>query len=191
MGPFPYLTLPLLWVHHRWRVWAHVADPTAIMHKDDALVDAARARGSTIYLPYAAVPMFPWALAAGPFSLLRGRENRALSFGLDVDEAGVPTGEVVMCASRVNVTCAPSRLTTNREEREGERERERERGERQKQRGRGRERERERETETETEKERGRQRQREGDRDREGERETALEEGESSAQRERGSPCVC
>jgi exoribonuclease R len=176
MGPFPYLTLPLLWVHHRWRVWAHVADPTAIMHKDDALVDAARARGSTIYLPYAAVPMFPWALAAGPFSLLRGRENRALSFGLDVDEAGVPTGEVVMCASRVNVTCAPSRLTTNREEREGERERERER---------------ERETETETEKERGRQRQREGDRDREGERETALEEGESSAQRERGSPCVC
>jgi hypothetical protein len=154
MGPFPYLTLPLMWVHHRWRVWAHVADPTAIMHKDDALVDAARARGSTIYLPYAAVPMFPWALAAGPFSLLRGRENRALSFGLDVDEAGVPTGEVVMCASRVNVTCAPSRLTTNREEREGEREREREK---QRQRQRRREGDRDRERETETEKERGRQ----------------------------------
>jgi len=90
----------------KWRVWAHVADPTSVLHDSHLLVDSARTRGTSMYLPYTTVPMFPWTLAAGPMSLLPGRVNRAMSFGLDLDESGVPTGEVVMCASKVNVTYA-------------------------------------------------------------------------------------
>jgi exoribonuclease-2 len=57
----------------KWRVWAHVADPTSVLHHTHMLVDSARIRATSMYLPYTTVPMFPWSLAAGPMSLLPGR----------------------------------------------------------------------------------------------------------------------
>ena len=54
------------------RLWVHVADPTRWVDPGSPLDLEARARARTLYLPFGSVPMFPAALAEGPFSLGSG-----------------------------------------------------------------------------------------------------------------------
>ncbi len=70
------------------RIWIHIADPTRLIAPEDELDLEARRRGTTLYLPTGATPMFPYELATGPMSLVQGQICPALSFGVLLDESG-------------------------------------------------------------------------------------------------------
>lgn len=71
-----------------WRLWIHVADPTALLSVTNPLTMEACRRGCSAYLSHGAMPMFPESLAQGVFSLRPGQRCRALSFWVDLDEDG-------------------------------------------------------------------------------------------------------
>ena len=71
-----------------WRLWIHVADPTALLSLTNPLTLEACRRGCSTYLGHGATPMFPESLALGVFSLRPGQRCRALSFRVDVDKDG-------------------------------------------------------------------------------------------------------
>jgi len=72
----------------RQKLWIHIADPTRWLVPDDILDTEARRRCTTVYLPTGTIPMFPFALAAGPMSLVQGKTCCALSFGILLTEDG-------------------------------------------------------------------------------------------------------
>ena len=72
----------------RQKLWIHIADPTRWLVPGDVLETEARKRCTTVYLPTGTIPMFPFALAAGPMSLVQGETCCALSFGILLDEEG-------------------------------------------------------------------------------------------------------
>ena len=71
-----------------WRLWIHVADPTALLPLNNPLALEACRRGCSTYLSHGSTPMFPESLAERVFSLRPGQRCRALSFWVDVDDAG-------------------------------------------------------------------------------------------------------
>ncbi|MBE7380443.1 MAG: VacB/RNase II family 3'-5' exoribonuclease [Leptolyngbya sp. SIO1E4] len=87
----------------RQRLWVHIADPTRWILPGDDLDLEARRRCTTLYLPTGMVPMFPLELAAGPMSLVQGKECCALSFGVVLTEAGA-IEDYCIAASRVKPT---------------------------------------------------------------------------------------
>ncbi len=88
-----------------WRLWVHVADPTALLSLANPLVTEACRRGCSAYLSHGATPMFPESLALEVFSLRPGQRCRALSFWLEVDDAGGALGEG-WCPSWVQISAA-------------------------------------------------------------------------------------
>jgi len=76
-----------------WRLWVHVADPTALLSLANPLTMEACRRGCSAYLSHGATPMFPESLAREVFSLRPGRRCRALSFWLDLDDDGQAQAE--------------------------------------------------------------------------------------------------
>ena len=71
-----------------WRLWIHVADPTALLSITNPITLEACRRGCSTYLSHGAMPMFPESLAQGVFSLRPGQRCRALSFWVDLDDDG-------------------------------------------------------------------------------------------------------
>jgi len=69
------------------RLWVHVADAAALVRPQSALDLEARARGVSLYLPQAVVPMLPQA-ATPALGLGLADISPALSFGLDLDAEG-------------------------------------------------------------------------------------------------------
>ena len=88
-----------------WRLWVHVADPTALLSLANPLTTEACRRGCSTYLSHGATPMFPESLALEVFSLRPGQRCRALSFWLEVDDAGRAQGEG-WCPSWVQISAA-------------------------------------------------------------------------------------
>ncbi|MBN1177815.1 MAG: RNB domain-containing ribonuclease [Anaerolineae bacterium] len=84
------------------RLWVHVADVAALVPPDTAADVAARARGATLYLPDGPVPMLP-AQVVQVLGMGLAEVSPALSFGLDLDDAGQVTG-VEVVPSWVRVT---------------------------------------------------------------------------------------
>ena len=80
------------------RLWVHVADPSRWVAPGSPLDLEARARGTSLYLPTGTVPMFPWELAAGPFSLVAGASCAALSVGCELRPDGSLDAASVMVA---------------------------------------------------------------------------------------------
>ncbi|PZO12731.1 MAG: RNB domain-containing ribonuclease [Leptolyngbya foveolarum] len=72
----------------RQKLWIHIADPTRWLTPGNVLDTEARKRCTTVYLPTGTIPMFPFALAAGPMSLVQGETCCALSFGILLSESG-------------------------------------------------------------------------------------------------------
>ena len=83
------------------RLWVHVADAAALVAPDGPLDLDARARGTSLYLPEAVVPMLPEA-ATPALGLGLGEISPALSFGLEVDANGELTA-VEVAPSLVHV----------------------------------------------------------------------------------------
>ncbi len=84
------------------RLWVHVADAAAIAPPDSPLDVEARGRGATLYLPEGAAPMLPRA-ATHVLGLGLNDVSPALSFGLDLDDAGA-VERVEVARTRVRVT---------------------------------------------------------------------------------------
>jgi len=70
------------------RLWIHVADPGRLIEAGSPLDLEARRRGSSLYLAAGTLPMFPEALATGPFSLRQGVRSAAWSFWVDLEADG-------------------------------------------------------------------------------------------------------
>lgn len=77
------------------RVWVHVADPAPLVIPDSALDLEARARGVTLHLPAAVVPMLPPATTP-LLGLGLAPVSPALSFAIDVGEAGEITALTIV-----------------------------------------------------------------------------------------------
>ena len=71
-----------------WRLWIHVADPGRLVSSGDPLDLEARRRASSLYLSRGNLPMFPLALATGPFSLRAGQRCAAWSVWVELDAQG-------------------------------------------------------------------------------------------------------
>ncbi|MFO7538404.1 MAG: RNB domain-containing ribonuclease [Chloroflexota bacterium] len=84
------------------RLWVHVADAAALVVPDSPADQEARARGASLYLPEGTIPMLPRA-AVQQLGLGLHEVSPALSFAIDLDEAGGITAVEVM-ASWVRVT---------------------------------------------------------------------------------------
>lgn len=84
------------------RVWVHVADPAPLVAPDGPLDLEARARGVTLYLPTATVPILPPA-STPLLGLGLGPVSPALSFAIDLDE-GAQIAAVAIMPSLVRVT---------------------------------------------------------------------------------------
>ncbi len=69
------------------RLWVHVADVAALVPPNSAADNEARTRGANIYLPEGTLHMLP-AAATEALALGLAERSPALSFGLDLDEAG-------------------------------------------------------------------------------------------------------
>ncbi len=69
------------------RLWVHVADVAALVPPNSAADNQARMRGANIYLPEGTLHMLP-AAATEALALGLAERSPALSFGLDLDEAG-------------------------------------------------------------------------------------------------------
>jgi len=76
-------------------VWIHVSDPTRWISLDSPLDLEARKRVISLYVPTGPIPIFPWKLAAGVFSLRTRVKTCALSFGAVLtDEGDIESYEV-------------------------------------------------------------------------------------------------
>ena len=83
------------------RLWVHIADVAALVPPDSPADVEARARGATLYLPEATIPMLPDA-ALQQLGLGLLDVSPALSFGLSLDnQGGVTDVEVVPSWVRV------------------------------------------------------------------------------------------
>jgi len=70
------------------RLWVHIADPGRLVASGSPLDLEARRRGSSLYLASGVVPMFPLALAVGPFSLRQGHRCAAWSCAVELAADG-------------------------------------------------------------------------------------------------------
>ena len=70
------------------RLWIHVADPGRLVAAGDPLDREARRRASSLYLSRGNLPMFPLALATGPFSLRAGQRCAAWSLWVELGTDG-------------------------------------------------------------------------------------------------------
>ena len=70
------------------RIWIHIADPGRLIEPGSILDQAAKERGSSLYLAQGIEPMFPASLSTGPFSLRAGRRNAAWSTWVELDQQG-------------------------------------------------------------------------------------------------------
>jgi len=72
----------------RCRIWVHIADPGRLVAAGSLLDREARQRASSLYLASQVVPMFPFALASGPFSLRQGQRCPAWSTAIELAADG-------------------------------------------------------------------------------------------------------
>lgn len=92
-------------IHSRLRLWVHIADPSRFIELGSPLDKEARRRGTSIYLPTGAIPMFPMSLASGALSLNPGEVKCALSVGVMLDVAGgIDESTLIITPSLVKTT---------------------------------------------------------------------------------------
>ncbi len=74
------------------RLHVLIADAAAWVPRGGVVDDAARARGSTLYLPTGNFPMLPRSIGEVAASLRAGEERTALDFSFELDATGRPIG---------------------------------------------------------------------------------------------------
>lgn len=74
--------------HKQTILWVHIAGVSTFVKPYSPLWEGALQRASTLYLPEGIIPMFPFPLSHGKFSLRRGEPRVALSFKFILNESG-------------------------------------------------------------------------------------------------------
>src|SRR5215813_7830878 len=74
-----------------YRVWYAIADVSAFVAPDGALVADTWERGQTVYLPDGRVPLHPTVLSEGAVSLLPDQVRAAVVWTIDLDADGATT----------------------------------------------------------------------------------------------------
>ncbi|QEY33388.1 RNB domain-containing ribonuclease [Synechococcus sp. RSCCF101] len=69
-------------------IWVHIADPARLIEPGSPLDREARRRATSLYLASGTIPMFPMALARGPFSLRQGLRCPAFSAAIRLGPEG-------------------------------------------------------------------------------------------------------
>jgi exoribonuclease-2 len=93
------------------RLGVHIADPAAFVEPGDPVDEEALVRGLTYYMPDLRLPMLPPAISEEAASLLPEAVRPALSFLLEVDEAGGLAGfeilrSIVRSSARIDYLSA-------------------------------------------------------------------------------------
>src|SRR5215470_1259391 len=78
-----------------YRVWYAIADVSAFVAPDGALVADTWERGQTVYLPDGRVPLHPAVLSEGAASLLPDQVRAAVLWTIDLDADGATTAVTV------------------------------------------------------------------------------------------------
>ena len=75
-------------VNNEWEIGIHITDIGLQIGRDTPLFKDAIQRGTTIYLPDRKISMLPEILSQGAWSLETGKDRRALSFFIYLDQKG-------------------------------------------------------------------------------------------------------
>jgi len=75
-------------VNNEWEIGIHITDIGLQIKRDSPLFKDAIQRGTTIYLPDQEILMLPEILSQGAWSLETGKDRRALSFFIYLDQKG-------------------------------------------------------------------------------------------------------
>jgi exoribonuclease R len=89
----------------RYRYWIHIADADRWAPRDSELLEIARRRATSIYLPNEAISMMPAVISSDVMSLRANTDSEALSLGVELAEDGsIVDSSTIVCPSRVRVT---------------------------------------------------------------------------------------
>ncbi|KAL3917068.1 MAG: hypothetical protein SGILL_004886 [Bacillariaceae sp.] len=89
----------------RYRYWVHIADADRWAPRDSTLLQVARKRATSIYLPNGAISMMPKDISSDVMSLRANTDSEALSLGVELAEDGsIIDDSIVLCPSTVRVT---------------------------------------------------------------------------------------
>ena len=88
----------------RYRYWIHIADADRWAPRNSKLFEAARRRGTSIYLPGSSIPMMPSSVSQEVMSLKAQTDVCALSLGVELNEDGSIIDEsIIMTPSTIRV----------------------------------------------------------------------------------------
>mmetsp|Transcript_15525 Transcript_15525/g.18877 ORF Transcript_15525/g.18877 Transcript_15525/m.18877 type:complete len:565 (+) Transcript_15525:93-1787(+) len=90
----------------RKRYWIHIADADRWAPRNSRILEAAKQRSTSIYLPNRSYSMFPSKLASGVMSLKHTVDTCALSLGVEVDpvDGSIVEESIVVTPSLVRVS---------------------------------------------------------------------------------------
>jgi len=77
-------------------LYVHIADVSSWVSPFSALWEGALERASTLYLPEGILPMFPFPLSHGKFSLKKGESRLSLSFKFEITREGEVRGYEIL-----------------------------------------------------------------------------------------------
>jgi len=104
-----------------WEVGVHIADPSTHIEAGDRLDRHARERGTSIYLPWTTIPMFPERVSEEIASLIAGEQRPAISVLTAYDEDLERTGhEIVPSVVEIDDRLTYERADALLEEGDGE-----------------------------------------------------------------------
>lgn len=88
----------------KYRMWIHIADADRWAPRNSSLIEIARRRITSLYLPSGAIPMFPSSVSVDLMSLKANRDVCALSLGVELNEDGsIDTSTIILTPSIINV----------------------------------------------------------------------------------------
>jgi exoribonuclease R len=89
----------------KYRLWIHIADADRWAPRNSSLLEIARRRITSLYLPSGAIPMFPMTVSTDLMSLRARRDVCALSLGVELNQTdgSIDASTIVVTPSTINV----------------------------------------------------------------------------------------
>lgn len=89
----------------RNRIWIHIADADRWAPRGSKLLEIARQRITSLYLPRGSISMFPSSVSADLMALQANKDSYALSMGVELNEDGsVDPSSLILTPSIIRVT---------------------------------------------------------------------------------------
>ena len=89
----------------RQRYWIHIADADQWAPRGSSIIECAKQRATSIYLPTGSYPMFPPTMSVKSMSLNSNLDSRALSLGVELHPDGsIDESSIVVTSSIIRVS---------------------------------------------------------------------------------------